>query len=718
MAATFGSLKRALNSTSAVFDPFDILSQIAVRTSRDGKTAENRELVIRALGRAGDFEVEKEMLAAIAREYGLFPFLNAHSLPLNDLLALEMHRPDNMGDIVFHGVQAQIYRQLMAGQNVILSAPTSFGKSLIVDALLVSGNYANVVVIVPTIALIDETRRRLAERRTGHKVVTHPGQEYGERNLFVVTQERFLALKDLPQPDLFFVDEFYKLDERNTDKSTEHLITGRAALLNEALYRLMKTGAQFYLAGPNIHELSRMVPMNVQRTLLETDFATTVANVIFDNAKNDDARRERINFYLRTLTGPTMIYCRGPKRVRDVAKWLMQDSLGTPYGGGMQVAADWLEAEFNADWNLPKALRMGIGTHHGRLPRWLAQKMVQGFNEGHLGVLVCNNTLIEGVNTTAKNVIILDRTLANRAYNFFTFMNIKGRGGRMFKHFVGNIVTFHKAPDSEVPSVDMPGLSQSEAAPSSLLLSIDEADRSSGTRDRLKPILDQTLLSEAAMRVNQGIEPEVQIKLAEYLMSAPESVIAGLQWSTAYPTTPQLQRVIRLVWDYIRPDVYDKHGVYSAEQLATFTMLVSVADGDVRQVLDRFVGDDYNKNETTDDKIEKCFDFLRYWIDHNLPQMIRAVDTIAHEVILRRGFQPGAYGSFVARLEDGFQPHLFMTLEEYGVPVQISRKLRRHIPNYDSLDDLLGWFRQLDVSKNAGLTEFERETLAYAISGM
>ena len=58
--------------------------------------------------------------------------------------------------MVFHRVQAQVYWHLIDGENVILSAPTSFGKSLIIDALIASGKYRRIVLVVPTIAPIDE----------------------------------------------------------------------------------------------------------------------------------------------------------------------------------------------------------------------------------------------------------------------------------------------------------------------------------------------------------------------------------------------------------------------------------------------------------------------------------------------------------------------------------------------------------------------------------
>jgi replicative superfamily II helicase len=113
-------------------------------------------------------------------------------------LAFEFHRPEgSMGEkgTVFHRVQAQVYRALMDGANVILSAPTSFGKSLIIDAIIDSARHKRIVLVVPTIALIDETRKRLARFNDRYKIITHASQmpEQGERGaIYVLTQERVI----------------------------------------------------------------------------------------------------------------------------------------------------------------------------------------------------------------------------------------------------------------------------------------------------------------------------------------------------------------------------------------------------------------------------------------------------------------------------------------------------------------------------------------------
>ena len=156
-----------------------------------------RDLIIRCLERREEMGASKVIHDALLARIGLYPYLDdPASLSLGDRIAYEAHRPlvSPREEFVFHAMQAEVYARLMDGETVILTAPTSFGKTLIVDALIVSGQYQNVVIVVPTIALIDEVRRRLSQLSKRHglefRIITHPGQAQGERNIFVFTQER------------------------------------------------------------------------------------------------------------------------------------------------------------------------------------------------------------------------------------------------------------------------------------------------------------------------------------------------------------------------------------------------------------------------------------------------------------------------------------------------------------------------------------------------
>jgi hypothetical protein len=241
-------LRDLIASPAGVADNgFDILAELGAMIAAGGEDEsphlkDAREIAIRLLDHRAALGGLEPALDALLRRLGMFPYVAPESLGVRDLLALEAHRPLEMPDeeIVFHRVQAEVYRRLMDGENVVLSAPTSFGKSLVIDGLIASGKYDNVVVVVPTIALIDETRRRLATFAPGYKVITHVSQPLADRNLLILTQERVLELEKLPPVGLFVIDEFYKLspDRERSDRE-------RTYLLNQAFRRLYRTGAQF-----------------------------------------------------------------------------------------------------------------------------------------------------------------------------------------------------------------------------------------------------------------------------------------------------------------------------------------------------------------------------------------------------------------------------------------------------------------------------------------
>ena len=177
------------------------------------------------------------------------------------------------------------------------------------------------------------------------------------------------------------------------------------------------------------------------------------------------------------INNKTLIYCKSPNSARRVCELLSElNSLPDVEYEGIFTFVQWLSDQYSPDWNFVKAIKKGIGMHHGQLPRAISNYVVRLFNDGDLRFLVCTSTLIEGVNTKAKNVIIYDNKIATRKVDYFTFNNIKGRSGRMFRYFVGNVYLFDKPPHDELPFVDIPSLTQSKNASDNLLLQLDESE--------------------------------------------------------------------------------------------------------------------------------------------------------------------------------------------------------------------------------------------------
>lgn len=693
---------------------FEVLKSLCALVSQSQEKYDPRaqELVLRALDQREVFDQYADILNGLARQLGLYPYLVAGNLSIRDALAREFHRPGNVVQqsetdeqlhakqrtqdegLVFHRVQAYVFREIIDGESIILSAPTSFGKSLIIDALIETGRFANVVIVVPTIALIDETRRRLSRFRSTHKVITHASQVLAERNIFVFTQERVVDYPELPDLDLFVLDEFYKL---NPTEDRE-----RASTLNHAFYKLTKKAKQFYLLGPNIQRIPEGFPERFRCKFIRTDFSTVVTELIPVSTAGQKENEKLIELCSK-LSDATLIFCASPAKARRLVTLLLESEKIEECGKSMSQAADWIGQHYHADWTFTKGLRHGIGMHHGRMPRALAQLAVKGFNEGNLRFLVCTSTLIEGVNTKAKNVIIFDNKIAKKKYDYFTFNNIRGRSGRMFQHFVGNVYLFHPEPQEELPFVDIPVFSQSERNTlESLLIQLDESDLREGSHRRLEPYKKQSTLSIEVMRQNIGIEPQQQLDLALFLRKHRDT-LTKLAWNR-YPTYAQLETLCVLIWKYFIKGNQRIGGANSGKQLAfKLNQLRNLS-------LSQLISDEEKNTNSIDEAVECVLDFLRQWPQYRFGRYAMGVNRIQAALAKEFGVSVADYSFYVSQVENLFSDASLMALDEYGIPFPLAKKLEANLSSDGKLDGALENLKALNIS-TLQLTDFEKELI-------
>ena len=318
-------LHRRIEDGSALENPFKLLRDVAHayalatagaidRSDRALLTA--RELVIRLLAHRDRLGSAVALHDALVARLGLYAYLTETRLKGPELLAYEMHRPlgDFGEEMVWHRTQAVAYAHLLDGKSVILSAPTSFGKSRVIDGLVATGRYTDLLIIVPTVALIDEARRRLTRLAgDGYKVVTHSSQSPGERTIYVLTQERVLEFDQLPKIDLWVLDEFYKLAlEEDAD---------RTRLLNHAFYKLLQTGAPFYLLGPNIGGIGEPTLSQLDCVWIDSWDTTVAVDVIpIPKGGKKDDRLLGVCSQCVERNERGLVYCSGPNTAERVGE--------------------------------------------------------------------------------------------------------------------------------------------------------------------------------------------------------------------------------------------------------------------------------------------------------------------------------------------------------------------------------------------------------------
>jgi hypothetical protein len=328
--------------------------------------------------------------------------------------------------------------------------------------------------------------------------------------------------------------------------------------------------------------------------------------------------------------------------------------------------------------------------------------LVRLFNRGHLDFLVCTSTLIEGVNTAARNVVVVDNHINRKKYDFFTFNNIRGRSGRMWKHYVGHVYLFNEPPQKELEFVDVPVFTQNDNAPDALLVQLDDNDLSETAFRRMRQIWEQNSLSLATIQENIGIEPWGQIDLAREIEQNIEQLAPLLSWSR-YPSYDQLLTVFDLAWRHFK--VRGATGVTTAKQLTFRINQYRSRPSYTEQLQETLRG---KTGEEADEALEGFLEFVRQWVSFKAPRLMSAVNRIQQEVLQRHAHRTGDYAFFCGQLESLFMSPVIIALEEYGVPIQLGERIVPILGDPQTLDEALTALAKRRASDIPKLSEFER----------
>ncbi|PKY11035.1 hypothetical protein B1757_06375 [Acidithiobacillus marinus] len=504
----------------------------------------------------------------------------------------------------------------------------------------------------------------------------------------------------MPPPEFFVLDEFYKLSPNRGDD--------RTFVLNEAFYKLFKSGAQFFLIGPNVQDIT-IDEDALKFRFFRTDFATVATEVRL--ITQGDETENAINI-CKAVDEPTLIYCKSPKSAYALAQALFNAGVAAPSESASEFA-DWLRSNYHPEWVLADLLNAGIAVHHGALPRSVAYHLLRKFNDKEVKFLICTSTIIEGVNTSAKNVIIFDKRIGNqKPFDLFTFNNIKGRAGRMRKHYVGHVFVLNPEPQPELPLVDFPAFTQPNDAPESLLIQLEKHDLSGHSLEKLKYLYNQDILPMEVMRSNSGMEPGHQLSLATALASNIDKYHYDLCWS-GFPSMTQLHTICSLIFVHLmggkgRDGIGNENHLYmKIKTLVQNKTLSALVEAEL----------DYQKDISPTEALETVLKFVRQWGEFHFPRYLAALDNIQRSVFEKAGRKPGDYSVFGASVKRLFMPLAATVLEEYGLPFQVTLRIEKASPLGDEVDEILANLRKADVS-SIGLDPIEVEMANDTISNL
>jgi hypothetical protein len=637
------------------------------------------------MGRNSELSGFGEIYSALARSVGLWNYIDKKSADVRDEIVAEAATIPEL-QLALHKEQVSALNALLDGQNLILSAPTSFGKSLLVDALLLSERFTRVAIVLPTIALLDEFRRRLVKRFGDEfDVIMHHSERPSKNKvIFLGTQERLINRNDLGYLDLVVVDEFYKLDPSRRDD--------RSVMLNAAVYKLLSKSKQFFFIGPNIDNVSISADSRWKFEFLKTRFSTVAVDTIDLNKVADKMERLSSEAY-DVSNWPALIFVSSPDRANKIANDFMNGNEAV--GSGAELSA-WMRANYGEGWQLSEAVAAGVGVHHGRVPRALASRFVQLFNDKKLPILICTSTLIEGVNTAAKSVLIYDRKIARSDYDFFTFANIRGRAGRLGQHHVGNVFLFHAPPQTQSVEVTAPLFGDLEDGPDEFVVHIDENDTTPSIDERVEEMANRVGLSPVELRRYSALGID-ELQTLRNLVNGRMRPGANIQWSN-YPDYREVEATCEVICHVRKPNDF---GAFSYKQLAMYLTKLR-ASGTMREFFlwhsESFRGDPA--------QMDGIFKFLRA-VEYSLPEYFSVVD-----VLIRKSGGASNYELFLAGMPRWFRSESLKMLEEQGVPIQISE---RFMQTGDTVTTLGERLRNLADARDPRISELERSWIRDAL---
>ncbi|MEZ2794702.1 DEAD/DEAH box helicase [Proteus terrae] len=670
-----------------------------------------QDIVIRALERKNEMKTGF-ILDHILGELGLYPYIDKQNYTTKDKFRKSLFTTPQDEEKIFHIRQAEVFHKIMSGENIILSAPTSFGKSLIIEAIVASNEFNNIVIVVPTIALIDELKKKLFKYKEQYKIISQTSQKPSEKNIFILTQERVLEFKDITSVDFFIIDEFYKLAPSNSNDD-------RCDRLNLAFKELYFKCKRFYMLGPKINGLVSGIEEELRCTFLTFDsYATVATNQHFYPLKTKgkdsdiDIERDEILYSILTHIGrdeQTVIYCKSPKRAGLLMSRLLETNIFN-IGHSNDDLADWLADNFHSCWSLVEGVKHGIAYHHGQLPRAVGSLIVDLFNESKINILICTSTLIEGVNTNAKNIVIYDDCITRRTkLDMFTFNNISGRSGRMFEHYVGNVYILGDKPQIELPFIDIPIVTQSEKASESLLLHLGSALNQENEK-RVKKYYDQEVLPMSILLNNQGVNPNKLIEFAEELTDKCGLWNRVMCWTGIYPNSDQLKHLSTILFNYFGISSMAGGTVRSSSQLNRKLIDIIQKVDDKELILqDYSYWSEKDEKYSIDEAVQAVFSFKKNLVNYNLPRIIHAISDVQEVIFKRFNYSYGDYKPFATTLENFYYPASINSLEEFGIPNQIAKKLVEHVSVEDKedIDSIIDFLAVSDESSYSYLSEYE-----------
>lgn len=691
-----------------VFDRCHIINGLLI----DNQQNEARQELIKLLDYHNTNQLAYTPLVNhLIRETGLFPYLELETSNWEERFIYNAFKVDvgEENTLTLHREQSFLLKKLLEGKNIAVSAPTSFGKSFVIDAYIKIKKPNNVLIIVPTLALTDETRRRLYKKFAHeYKIITTSDVELSDKNIFIFPQERAMNYVNIVESfDIMIVDEFYKASSKFDKERSPSLI--------RAMIKLGAKSNQKYYLAPNITSLDNN-PFTDDMEFIRLDFNTVFLEKyeLYNQIKNNDEKSEALLEILSKNKGKSLIYA-GTYSNIDSLTILFLATYEPVKNELLEMFADWLSKNYDFNWSLTKLVSREIGVHNGRLHRSLSQIQVKLFEEG-TGIrnLISTSSIIEGVNTSAENVIIWRNRKGSAKLDDFTYKNIIGRGGRMFKHFIGKIYILEQPPEEGQTQLDIPFpdeiLGDLNETKYEGLLTKEQVAKLKFYNDEMNEIIGVQVYEELKSEsVFQSSNSELIKTIAIDLTKNPD------EWNGLYYLNEfKPENWDRLLYKVIRLQPGNWDCSYK-----TFVEFIKIMAYNWTKSIPELL----KELEDYDVGIDTFF-LLERNVTYKFSALLNDLNTLQKRILVNKQYD---ISKFIKWCSNAFLPKVVFQLEEYGLPRMISKKIHESkiIDFYDSeltIHKVVEKFNEIGkettIERTNNLDEFDKYILNYFFDGI
>lgn len=349
-------------------------------------------------------------------------------------------------NIFLHPEQHKIINMLLDNEAIIISAPTSFGKTFCVFEYIGRFTPNIIVMVVPTLALCDEYRKKIINKYKNHfkkysvytSIDSERDYDLDIPSIFILTHDKVVNCdikKTLCVIDFLVIDEIYKLETNDEE---------RTLILNIAYYELSKIAKKYVLLAPFVKEIINIDVLEKKPIFYSTNYSPVVNDVIIEEIVEDsfDNRIKKL-FELENKLPEiekTLIYFPTVTKIyKFINRLVEKKEIKEFQNDRINRFIKWAKESIHEEWSFVLAIERGYLIHNAQIPIGAKTFNLDFFeNNDEINRMLCTSTLLEGVNTVSENIIIFEPKRNKDILSAFDFYNLVGRTGRLSKHYLGN----------------------------------------------------------------------------------------------------------------------------------------------------------------------------------------------------------------------------------------------------------------------------------------